>query len=414
MTEAITVAMTDPAEFQARARAWLEQMDRTHGAAVRHGLSEEEDLALGRDYMAKRYDAGFAGLNWGREVGGQGLGYVEKLLFHAEEMRFSMPTDYFGVSLSMPIPMIIRYAQGENGEHTPWVRERAIKAMRGDEIWCQLFSEPSVGSDLAGLRTRADRDGDGWRLNGQKVWTTWGQYCDYGIIVVRTDPTVSKHKGLSYFWVDMKAPGVEVRPIKLLNGIYEVNEIFFDNVRMEDSQRMGPVGGGFGLAVATLMIERFSASDSAGYGPSIQQFIETLRDVTMNGIPALQDSRVRALIARNHAMRAGLESINRRSMQLLQAGMEPGPEGSLNKLVSVRSRQKLSEQALDILGAAGLDYDPGALPRADWGQSWLQSPTNRIAGGADEILLNTIAEKVLGLPQDYRPDKAVPFNQIPA
>jgi len=406
--------MTGPEEFRLRARAWLEQMDRTHGLEVRRGRDQVADLALGRDYMARRAEAGFAGINWPADMGGQGLGYVEKLLFQTEEMRFHLPTDYFGVSLSMPIPMLMRYGLGEHGEHREWVRERVRRAMRGDEIWCQLFSEPSVGSDLAGLRTRAEREGDGWVLNGQKLWTTWAQYSDYGIIVVRTDPTVSKHRGLTYFWVDMRAKGVEVRPVKLLNGSTEVNEVYFDNVRMDDRQRMSPVGGGFALAVATLMIERYSASDSAGYGPSIAQFVEHLRGATINGAPALQDGRVRALIARNHAMRAGLQVINARSMQLLQAGMVPGPEGSLNKLVSVRSRQKLSEQALDLLGAAGLHYDLDGVPREDWGQSWLQAPTNRIAGGADEILLNTIAEKVLGLPQDHRPDKGIPFNQIPA
>jgi alkylation response protein AidB-like acyl-CoA dehydrogenase len=167
------------------------------------------------------------------------------------------------------------------------------------------------------------------------------------------------------------------------------------------------------VAIATLMIERYAASDADGFGPPIAAFIETLRPLTINGRPALQDGRVRSVIARNHALRQGLDSIRRRALLAMEAGREPGPEGSLNKLFSVRSRQKLSELALDLQGAAGLSYAEGAYTKADWATSWMGAPTMRLAGGADEMLLNTIAEKILGLPQDHRPDKGVPFNAIP-
>ena len=401
--------MSELATYAEQARAFLKSMAPRYARENRRGNSTEQDLALGRQYMAAKYDAGFAGINWSPELGGQGLSNLHKIAFDAEEMQFGMPVQFFGISLGMPVPMMIHY-----GQDREFVKERVAKALRGEEIWCQLFSEPSGGSDLAALRTRVEPDGNGWKMNGQKVWTSWAQYCDYGVIVTRSDATVAKHKGLTYFWVDMKAPGVEVRPIKLAGGDSHVNEVFFDDVRLEDNQRMGEVGGGFGLALHTLMIERYIATDSAGFGPHLDEFVKLAKSAQLNGRTAIEDGRIRSAIARNHAMRAGLDSITRRAMLMMQAGMQPGPEGSLQKLVAVRSRQKLSELALDLQGTAALAFDQHAYVKEDWGTSWLNAPTGRIAGGSDEVLLNTIAEKVLGLPQDYRPDKGVPFNQIPA
>ncbi len=395
--------------YRSAARAWLQSMAGTFGRDARRGLAVEDDLALGRRYQRAKFDAGYAGINWDKDLGGQGLTHIEKVTFDTEEMSFGMPNVYFGISLGMPVPILIRF-----GEDKDWMKQRVLAALKGEEIWCQLFSEPSGGSDLAGLRTRAEPDGNGWKMNGQKVWTSWAQYCDYGVIVARTDPAVPKHKGLTYFWVDMKAPGVEVRPIKLAGGDSHVNEVFFDDVKLTDAQRMSPVGGGFGVALTTLMIERYVATDSGGFGPHLNEFVDLARECEVNGKPALSDSRIRQQIARNFAMRAGLESITTRAMLMMQAGMIPGPEGSLNKLVAVRSRQKLSELAIDLQGNLGLAFDPHAFGKEDWTASWINAPTGRIAGGSDEVLLNTIAEKVLGLPQDHRPDKGIPFNQIPA
>jgi len=234
------------------------------------------------------------------------------------------------------------------------------------------------------------------------------------VIVARNDPTVPKHKGLTYFWVDMKAPGVEVRPIKLAGGDSHVNEVFFDDVKLTDEQRMGPVGGGFAVALHTLMIERYIATSSSGFGPHLDLFVDLAREVEINEKPAIEDGRIRSAIARNYALRSGLDAITARAHKMMMAGMQPGPEGSVQKLFAVRSRQKLSELAVDLQGAAGLAFDPHAFANEDWTSSWLNAPTGRIAGGSDEVLLNTIAEKILGLPQDHRPDKGVPFNEIPA
>ena len=401
--------MSDLEAYRAKARTFLESMAPKYGRAARTGNSVEQDLALGREYMAARYDAGFGGINWSPEVGGQGLTHLHKITFDGEEMQFGMPVQFFGISLGMPVPIMIHYCEDKE-----FVKERVRKALRGEEIWCQMFSEPSGGSDLAALRTKVEPDGNGWKMNGQKIWTSWAQYCDYGVIVTRSDPTVEKHKGLTYFFIDMKAPGVEVRPIKLAGGDSHVNEVFFDDVRLEDSQRLGAVGGGFGVSLHTLMIERYIATDSAGFGPHLDEFVKLAKRVDINGKPGIEDGRVRSAIARNHAMRSGLDAITKRAFAMMMAGMQPGPEGSLQKLVAVRSRQKLSEMAMDLLGAEGLDFDSHAYVKTDWGTSWLNAPTGRIAGGSDEVLLNTIAEKILGLPQDYRPDKGVPFNAIPA
>ncbi|WP_296680384.1 acyl-CoA dehydrogenase family protein [Novosphingobium sp.] len=401
--------MTDLATFRSNAIAFLDSMVPKYARTARAGNTVEQDLALGREYMAARYDAGFGGINWSPDVGGQGLSNMHKIAFDAEEMERGMPVQFFGISLGMPVPILIAYCEDKD-----FVKERVRKALRGEEIWCQMFSEPSGGSDLAALRTRVEPDGNGWKMNGQKIWTSWAQYCDYGVIVTRSDPTVEKHKGLTYFWIDMKAKGVEVRPIKLAGGDSHVNEVFFDDVRLEDEQRLGAVGGGFGVALHTLMIERYIATDSAGFGPHLDQFVKLANETEINGKPAIEDGRIRSAIARNHAMRAGLDSITKRAFLMMQAGMQPGPEGSLQKLVAVRSRQKLSELAMDLKGNDSFAFDPHAYVKTDWGTSWLNAPTGRIAGGSDEVLLNTIAEKVLGLPQDHRPDKGIPFNQIPA
>ena len=401
--------MTDLETYRAKAAAWCESMVPAFGKAARKGLGVKEDLALGRRYQKAKFDAGYAGINWPTDLGGQGLGHLEKITFEGEEMKHGFPNVYFGISLGMPVPVLMQF-----GSDREFVKERVLKALQGEEIWCQLFSEPSGGTDLAGLRTRAETDGNGWKINGQKVWTSWAQYSDYGVIVVRTDPTVVKHKGLTYFWVDMKAPGVTVRPIKLAGGDSHVNEVFYYDLKISYDHRMSPVGGGFAVALATLMIERYVATDSAGFGPHLDLFVDLAKDVQLNGRPAIEDGRIRQQIARNYAMRAGLDSINRRARLMMQAGMTPGPEGSLNKLVAVRSRQKLSELALDLQGTDAFAFDEHASSKDDWASSWINAPTGRIAGGSDETLLNTIAERILGLPQDHRPDKGVPFNQIPA
>lgn len=389
--------------FRARAVAFMQPHVAEFGQSARLGLSLDDDIALARRWQATKAEAGFAGLTFPVEYGGQGLSQLEQVLFVEEESARGFPSPYFVISLSMPIPMMLRYATPE---------QKALyvpPALRGEQIWSQLFSEPSTGSDLAAVRTRAVRDGDGWIISGQKVWTTFAQYSDFGVIVARTDPDAPKHRGLTYFFVDLKAPGVSVRPIRQLHGSEEFNEVFFDDVRIPDVWRLGEIGAGFRLAVETLMIERYTAAaDETGFGPPLEALTAIAETARLNGGSALDDGRTKAVIARAYMTQQGLSAIHDKSVLELAAGREPGPEGSIHKLVGARGRREVALWALDLLGADGLRFDASAHPRpkTDFAMSWMDQPTLRIAGGTDEMLLNTVAERILGLPQDYRPDKA--------
>jgi alkylation response protein AidB-like acyl-CoA dehydrogenase len=266
--------------FRARAVAFMDPHVAEFGQAARLGLSLDDDVALARRWQATKAAAGFAGLTFPTEYGGAGLSQIEQVLFVEEEAARGFPSAYFVISLSMPIPMMLRYA-------TPEQKARFVPpALRGEEMWSQLFSEPSTGSDLAAVRTRAVRDGDDWILSGQKVWTTFAQYSDYGVIVARSDPDAPKHRGLTYFFVDLKAPGVTVRPIRQLHGAEEFNEVFFDDVRIPDAWRLGEIGAGFRLAVETLMIERYTAAaDETGFGPPLDALIGLAQATPLNGRP---------------------------------------------------------------------------------------------------------------------------------
>lgn len=392
--------------YRQEAEAWLAARAAEFGREARRGLGEAADLALARRWQQAKFDAGYAGIAWPRAYGGAGLGALEAAVFAQAEAAHGFPTEYHAISLGQPLPVLLKYAPET-------VRRRhAGPALRGEEIWCQLFSEPAAGSDLAGLRLTAEKSGGDWVLNGQKLWTSWAQYADYGVVVARTDPAVPKHKGLTYFWLDMRSPGITVRPVRLAAGGHDVNEVFFDDVRVPDSQRLGDVGQGFAVALDTLFIERYSAADEAGFGPALSLFVDLARETLIDGAPAIADGRVRREIAGAFRQQRALAAIRTRTFLELARGGEPGPEGAIHKLVSMRARQRLAAAAMDLMGPAGVRLDPGAFPSQDWAASWLTAPTGRIAGGADEMLLNTIAERVLGLPQDYRPDKAVPFDQI--
>ncbi|HET6971872.1 MAG TPA: acyl-CoA dehydrogenase family protein [Phenylobacterium sp.] len=394
--------------YRSRARAFVEAHAGAFGREARRGLSEADDLALGRRWQRLKADHGFACITLPKAFGGGGGTDLEQILFTQEEARHGFPTVYFAIGLGMPIPMLLRY--GTDAQKAALVPP----AIRGETIWCQIFSEPGGGSDVGAFRLKARRDGDSWVLSGQKVWISWAQYADYGVIVARTDTSAPKHKGLTYFFVDLRAPGVSVRPIRQLHGRSDFNEIFFDEVRIPDGCRLGGVGEGFRLAVETLMIERYTAAaDETGGGPPLDQFLRLARSVPHRGRPAIEDGRVRSAVAQACAAQQALLAIHQKSLLELAAGHTPGPEGSIHKYVGARERVRLARMALDLLGPAGAAFDPAADMKEDFAMSWMDAATLRIAGGSDEMLLNTVAEKILGLPQDYRPDKGVPFDQIP-
>ena len=306
----------------------------------------------------------------------------------------------------MCVPTVMAFADDET-------KQRFVgPAVRGEEIWCQLFSEPAGGSDVAAARTRAVRDGDDWVINGQKVWTTGAQYSDYGIVLVRTDPDTPKHKGLTMFWIDMKSPGVEVRPIHQMSGGSEFNEVYFTDVRVKDSQRLGEPGQGWQVALVTLMNERLAVGGSAG--PNYAEIMNLARDLPAGNGPALSDASFREKLADWYVQAEGLKLTRFRTMTALSRGQTPGPESSIGKIISANQLQDLSNLAVEMEDQYGIINDPALAPmEAAFQQSLMWAPGLRIAGGTDEILKNIIAERVLGLPGEVRVDKDVPFKDMP-
>jgi len=394
-------------DYRAAARRFLETQAPRFSGAARQGLSFDQDLALARAWQRLKWEHGYACITLPKAYGGAGGSDVEKLIFTEEEGRYDVPFEYLSVSLANPIPIMLAYATEEQKlRYGP-------PGIRGDEVWCQLFSEPSGGSDLAALRMSARREGEHWVLNGQKLWTTYAQISDFGVVIARSDPALPKHQGLTYFFVDMRTPGIEVRPIRKLSGHDSINEVFFDNVVVPDTQRLGPVGAGFKVAIQTLMIERYGVLDFAGWGASLEMLIAAARECCIDGRPAIEDGGVREAIADMFVEERALANINTRALTAIAAGREPGPEGSITKLLVALKRQRLGRLAMDLAGSMGTVLPPGAEIRTDFAASWLDAPTLRIAGGTDEILRNTIAERILGLPQDQRPDKDIPFRDLP-
>lgn len=397
-------------KYRLQARAWLAEHAPAFSGDVRRDLSFEEDLALGRRWQALKQSAGYAAINLPAKWGGGGKSELHKIIFGEEELRYQLPTEYFVISTAQIMAIFLRYAPDETRD------ELGPLAIRGNHIWCQMFSEPAAGSDLAAVRLKAvreTRDGvEGWKLDGQKLWTSWAQVAHYGFVVARTDASVVKHKGITTFFVDMSTPGITVRPIRRMAGHDDVNEVFFDDVFIPDTQRLGPENKGFNVAMEMLMVERIAGvyDESIG-GMSLDKLIQLARDARIDGAPAMADGQVRATLTQGFIERQGLRNIYRRAMAAIEAGKEPGPEGAIRKLILGRARQRQGALALDLLGAQGAYMDPQGDFRTDFAWSWID-PAGRIAGGTDEILLSTIGERVLGLPQDHRPDKNVPFNQL--
>jgi alkylation response protein AidB-like acyl-CoA dehydrogenase len=368
----------------------------------------------GKDFMAqckfwqkRKYDAGWACISWPKEYGGRGASAIEQVIWNQEEAKYDLPGGVFGIGQGMAAPTMMTYADEA-------AKERYLpKLASGEEVWCQLFSEPAGGSDLAGLRTKAEKDGDEWVVNGQKIWTSGAHYCDFGILVVRTDPTVPKHKGLSYFYLDMKSPGIEIKPIRQISGDSNFNEVYFTDVRIPDSQRLGEVGQGWKVSITTLMNERASIGGGGG-GVNFDSVFKLAQKVNIDGAPAIENSAVRAKLADWYCQESGLKFTGYRSMSALSRGDIPGPENSIGKLVGAPKTQDMASFAIDLLESSGAIWDAEFSAEAGLFQaSFMGSPGLRIAGGTDEIMANIIAERVLGLPQDIRVDKGIPFNEVP-
>ena len=393
-----------PAEatFRAEARAWLEANQPTEEELA--GLGEIEQAKL---WQKRKFDAGWACIRWPKEYGGRGASAIEQVIWNQEEARSGTTFGVFGIGQGMAAPTMMAWATEEQK------REHLPPLASGEHIWCQLFSEPAGGSDLAALRTRAVKDGDEWVINGQKIWTTGAHFSDYAILVLRTDPNVPKHKGLTYFFVDMKSPGIEVKPIKQISGDSGFNEVYFTDVRVSDAQRLGAVGQGWQVAITTLMNER-AAIGGGGGGAGFRQLFDLAQRVRIDDRPAIEDRSVRAKLANWYVQEAGLRYTGYRSLSALSRGEIPGPENSIGKYVGAAKGQDMASFAMDLLETSGAITDPEFTDAAGLFQAaYMGAPGGRIAGGTDEIMLNILAERVLGLPQDVRVDKGIPFNEVP-
>ncbi len=401
------------AAFRAEARAWIQanaprqyEDDLRASPFGRVVLKSGDIIAASKAWQKKKADAGWACLHWPKEYGGRGASPIERVIWGQEEGVFGKLSGLFIIGHGMCGPTVMAFA---NEDHK---KKRLPPLASGEEIWCQLFSEPAGGSDLAGLRTHAERQGDDWIINGQKIWTSGAHHSDWGLLIARTDPNVPKHKGLTMFFLDMKSPGVEIRPIKQANGQSEFNEVYFTDVRIPDHQRLGEVGNGWNVSLTTLMNERLSIG--SGMPTGFPELFDLCARLPMDGGAAIDNRAVRARLA-NWATKAnGLKYTGYRAISALSRGERPGPENSIGKLVAGATMQDISQFALELEGPMGVLRKQEGIDEAGLFMAMLlRSPATRIEGGTDEILRNIIAERVLGLPGDIRVDKDVAFNQIP-
>ncbi len=396
---------SEEAAYRAKVRSWMAENAKEYEQPIPTGTLDF--IRHAKAWQAKKAAGGYVGIVWPKAVGGQGGTPMQHIIFHQEEGRYFTPNAPTEIGLGMCIPTVFTHGSPEA------IARYVAPAMRGDEIWCQLFSEPGAGSDLAGIRTRAERDGDDWIINGQKVWTSYAHRSDYGIVVTRTDPNMPKHKGLTMFYIDMKAPGVEVRPIKQMSGTSEFNEVFFTDVRIPDAQRLGAVGDGWKVSLTTLMFERLAVGGKPKNAPGVQEMIELARFIDSDTGNMLENASVRERIADIYIADEGIELTRMRSVSALSRGQVPGPEQSISKVVVAKMMQDMGAFATDMAESAGLLTGDDELPHLNKLQGgYLWSAGLRIAGGTDEILRNIIAERVLGLPGDARPDKDIPFNEL--
>lgn len=394
------------AEFRETVRTWLKA---NAGAHLAGRLDDAENMAKAKAWQALKADAGYSCISWPTEWGGRGGTPTQALIFaQEEEALFGADYSIFELGQGICMPALLTYAD----EAT---RQRfGRRALRGEDIWCQLFSEPSAGSDVAGGRTRAVRKESGdWVIDGQKVWTSGAHYSDYGLLLARTDPAVPKHKGLTVFWVDMKTPGIDIRPIHQASGGSEFNEVYFTGVRIPDSQRVGGIGQGWQVALTALMNERLSVGGGTGWNWG--ELLDLAR-----GLPgpdghgsALDAGGLRDSIADLYVKAEGLRFTRLRALAALGRGETPGPEASMGKLVSARQMQEVASEALERLDQYGLVVDANTLEAGGLLHSWFWGSAMRIAGGTDEILKNIIAERVLGLPSDVRVDRDAAFKDLP-
>ena len=394
----------EESKFRAQVRDWLELHvagDRYRFRDRAHGETDAELMERSRPHQALLAEHRWAAITWPEQYGGRGGTATDAAIFAEEAAQQRLLMGMFAVGVRMAGPTII--AHGTDAQ-----KERFLPPMlRGDEVWCQLFSEPGAGSDLAGLSTRAERDGDEWVVNGQKVWTSGADYSDYGILLARTDAGQPKHRGISYFLIDMHQPGVDVRPLRQITGSSHFSEVFLTDARVPDANLLGELNGGWAVAMTTLANERAFMGGGPS-GPGVTDLIDLARS-----LGAASDPVVRQGLATAYSRAQIMRFMGLRVRTATSRGEAPGPEASVLKLVAAWNLKANSELAMQIEGAAGMLDDSDAPEHGRWQQTLLQATSLRIAGGSDEIQRNLAGERTLGLPPETRLDKGIAFRDIP-
>jgi alkylation response protein AidB-like acyl-CoA dehydrogenase len=394
-----TTALPTVDEFRARAQEWLGENAETLAAGEGHArmLSRTTRIAV--------YDAGFGGISWPVEYGGLGLSAAHQEAFTEEAGRY--PDLMVGdlVTVGICAPTLLDFGTEEQ-------KRRYIPNMlRGDEVWTQLLSEPGAGSDLAGLQTRAVRDGDEWVVNGQKVWTSGAQWSEFAIMIARTNSDVPKHQGLSMFIVDLKAPGVTIRPLKQITGNEEFNEVFLDDVRLPAEYLVGAENDGWRALLRMLMHERLAIGAGTSGARMGRDMFTSLRELaTERGV--VENEGVRAALLDVYVKERLLSWLGQRMRDGAASGKEPGPEGSLAKLLNAIVSKASSNAGMLIAGAASQAWDASDRSAGELAAAFLQAPMTAIAGGTSEIQRNTIGERVLGLPKEPQLDRDIPFRDV--
>jgi alkylation response protein AidB-like acyl-CoA dehydrogenase len=391
----------EEAAFREEVHAWMKEKARERDPgqlSTSHSFYDFDEIfvAEGKKWQRAIYDGGYAGITWPVEFGGRGGTFVEAMIFRQEEAKFDVAASLFAVGIGMAGPTIIGHGTDEQ-------RRRYLPAMlRGEEVWCQLFSEPGAGSDLASLSTRAVRDGDEWVVNGQKVWSSGAHHSDMGILLARTDPDLPKHRGISFFILDMRTPGVEVRPLRQMTGGATFNEVFLTDVRIPATNVVGEVNGGWRATMTTLANER----SSGGGTSSFPQVLQLARDCGATTDPLLRQRLANCFIKLEITRYLGF-----RIQTSLSKGMS-SPETSVAKLLFALTAKETAELTIALQGPRGMLVGEGAPANGYWQQQFLTAPSFRIAAGSDEVQRNIIGERVLGLPGELRADKDVPFKDL--
>jgi alkylation response protein AidB-like acyl-CoA dehydrogenase len=396
------------AAIRAEARAWLESVARRRGdgdGAWRafRAKTDEADLAqleAARRWQRTKYEAGWAAPHWPVEYGGQGRSAVEAGVVSEEERQFDVHANFFMVGIDMAGPTLMAHGTEEQ-------RKRFLEPMlRGDEQWCQLFSEPGSGSDLASLSTRAVRDGDEWVLHGQKVWTSSAHTADWGMCLARTDPTVAKHAGITYFLVDMHAPGVDVRPLRQIDGAIHFNEVFLDGVRVPQEHVVGEVGDGWRVATTTLTAERTAIGGGGQTGA--RELIDLARRFHRHRDPAIRQE-----LARIHTRQQIQRWLVYRVRTAAARGVAPGPEAMILKLLNSHQVEHVGSAIMSILGPTATLWHDDAPEGGFWNDVFLFQWSSRIGGGTEQIQRNIIGERALGLPREPDPNRGAPWSKLP-